>query len=134
MRALFVCLSLLSIGFAGGIATLPSPAQAAITPQASQGIAAQTELVVIETLNCAYCRVFRRELLPAYAASSRAKDMPIRFLKVNEVGRAGISLRQPISIVPTTLVLEEGREIGRIPGLTGHDTFFRAIQMILRQQ
>lgn len=115
------------------IALFPvEPTTAALSPDSgARPAATANELVVVEVKNCAYCRVFRRDLLPAYAASTKARDVPIRFLEVEEVSKAGIALRGPINIVPTVLVLEQGREIGRIPGLTGQDTFFRAIDYIL---
>lgn len=123
---------LLALSFAVIIALFPvEPTTAALSPGADSPAPTHNELVVIELKNCAYCRVFRRDLLPAYAASTQARDVPIRFLEVEQVGKSGIALRSPIQIVPTVLVLEEGREIGRIPGLTGQDTFFRAIDLIL---
>ncbi|MEO1206777.1 MAG: thioredoxin fold domain-containing protein [Pseudomonadota bacterium] len=108
-----------------------SPARAAVDPTIQTAPKNQTELVVVETLDCAYCRSFRQNLLPAYAASRRAKETPIRFINYKEVRKSGISLKQPISIVPTILVLDDGREIGRIPGLTGQELFFKSIQHIL---
>lgn len=123
---------LLALTFAVMIALAPvAPTRAALSPETSAPPSSRNELVVIEVTDCAYCRVFRRDLLPAYAASNQARDVPIRFLKVDEVSRSGSALRAPINIVPTVLVLEQGREIGRIPGLTGQDTFFRAIDLIL---
>ncbi|MEL7049327.1 MAG: thioredoxin family protein [Pseudomonadota bacterium] len=107
-------------------------AHAAVDPTKQVVPKTLTELVVIETPNCAYCRSFRKNLLPAYAASSRAKDVPIRFVTYKDVAKAGFSLREPIKILPTILVLDDGQEIGRIPGLTGHDLFFKSIQHILK--
>ena len=129
LRLAFLVLPLMLFAFGF---SWQQPAHAAIDLFNQIAPKTQTELVVVETPTCAYCRSFRQNLLPAYAASSRAKDTPIRFLNYKEVAKSGISLLQPISIVPTVLVIDDGREIGRIPGLTGQDLFFKSIQHILR--
>jgi thioredoxin-related protein len=42
------------------------------------------ELVVMEAPGCIYCTIFRRDVLPAYQSSERARDVPIRFLDIND--------------------------------------------------
>jgi thioredoxin-related protein len=89
------------------------------------------ELIVIEVEGCIYCKVFRRDVLPAYMASSRGKEAPIRFVDYNEPAAAELPLNQPVRIVPTFIMLKQNKEVGRIPGYVGRAEFFRAVTRML---
>lgn len=89
------------------------------------------ELVVMEAPGCTYCTLFRRDVLPSYEASERAKDMPIRFIDVNDEAAAALGLEAPVEIVPTFVVLKNNHEIGRIPGYMGPEYFFHTINHLL---
>jgi len=89
------------------------------------------ELVVIEAPGCIYCTLFRRDVLPSYAASPRSKDLPIRFVDINDEAASAISIDYPVDIVPTFLVLKNNKEVGRIPGYTGPEFFFHTINYLL---
>lgn len=92
---------------------------------------AQLELVVIEAPGCDYCDVFRRDVLPTYQASEQAKDVPIRFIDINDEAASEVGLNSPVNVVPTFVVLKNNREIGRIPGYTGPDVLFQAIKHLV---
>jgi thioredoxin-related protein len=89
------------------------------------------QLVVMEAEGCIYCTVFRRDVLPSYEESERGKDMPVRFVDVNDVEKTGIELVQPIDILPTFVVVKDNREVGRIPGYVGPEDFFHSINYLL---
>lgn len=89
------------------------------------------ELVVMEAPGCDYCTLFRRDVLPSYAASERAKDVPIRFVDINDESASALGLDSPIDVVPTFVVLRNNHEIGRIPGYVGPEFFFHTINHLL---
>lgn len=89
------------------------------------------ELVVVEVPGCIYCGIFRRDVLPSYQASPRAKTVPLRFLDLNDEAADRLDLSAPVTVVPTVLVLENGHEIGRITGYTGPENFFHSINAAL---
>ena len=89
------------------------------------------EMVVLEVSGCIYCTIFRRQLLPTYKDSEKAKKIPIRFVDVNDPAMADIGLTHPVGIVPTFVILENNQEIGRIPGYMSRHDFFRAIDYIV---
>jgi len=89
------------------------------------------EIVVIEVDNCTYCSLFRARVLPAYEASERAKTVPIRFMRAQDISDTGMRLRAPVSVAPTVLILRENNELARIPGMTGQDTFFQVLNHVL---
>ena len=89
------------------------------------------ELVVVEAEGCIYCRIFRRDVLPAYAASPRAQSVPMRFADLNALEAGTLTLAGPIDSVPTVLVLSGNRELGRVSGYVGPESFFHAINGLL---
>jgi thioredoxin-related protein len=89
------------------------------------------EILVVEAEGCIYCQIFRRDVLPAYATSPRARQVPMRFVDVNAADAAKIALNEPVELVPTALVLKEGREVGRIAGYVGPEAFFHSINRLL---
>lgn len=91
----------------------------------------QMELVVMEAPSCTYCSLFRRDVLPAYEASARGKDMPVRFVDINDEAAERLGLDSPVDIVPTFVVLKNNHEVERIPGYTGPEYFFHTINYLL---
>jgi thioredoxin-related protein len=90
------------------------------------------ELVVAEVEGCTYCDVFRRDVLPAYMASPRSKELPIRFLDLNAPEAAHLVLQDgPLTVVPTLLLVKANREVSRVPGYMGPDNFFRSVQWMM---
>ncbi len=88
------------------------------------------ELVVFEVDGCNYCRLFRRDVLPAYTLSPRAGEVPIRFVDLND-GTGGIRLTSPIDVVPTAVLVRNNRETGRISGYSGPESFFQLMRYLL---
>lgn len=120
----------ISVFIIGMIAALPAP-QAARDLTTPAAHTPNLQLVVLEVPGCIYCGVFRRQLLPRYEASKQGKDIPVRFVDLNDPELGEIGLTQPIGVVPTFVLLENNTEIGRIPGYVSHRDFFKAIDHIL---
>ncbi|MGE0055477.1 MAG: thioredoxin fold domain-containing protein [Hyphomicrobium sp.] len=89
------------------------------------------ELVVMEAPGCIYCTLFRRDVLPAYESSPKAKELPIRFVDINDEAADALGIDYPVDIVPTFVVLKNNKEVGRIPGYTGPEFFFHTINYLL---
>lgn len=94
--------------------------------------AASLELVVVETQACGLCRLFRDTVVPAYRLSPRANDATMRFVDISMFNPADLELHEPIEIVPTVVLMREGRELGRITGYTGPELFMRAVVQLLQ--
>ena len=117
--------------FLAFLAAPVAPTQAGLDFEAPVTNSGNLELVVMEAPGCIYCTVFRRDVLPAYQASERAKDVPIRFLDVNDEAVAALGLDQPVNIVPTFVILKRNKEIGRLPGYVGPEAFFHTINFLI---
>lgn len=89
------------------------------------------ELVVFEVDGCTYCELFRQDVLPGYLASPRSRTVPIRFVNAERVDLKRLPLASPVDTVPTVVLVENGREAGRITGYTGPENFFRLVSHLL---
>jgi thioredoxin-related protein len=124
--------SLSRIVFALALLVAPlSSGHAGIDPDAPVPHLGNMQLVVMEADGCIYCNIFRRDVLPSYEVSERGKDLPVRFIDVNDVKTTRIELQSPIDILPTFVIVKDNREIGRIPGYIGPEDFYHAINYLL---
>jgi thioredoxin-related protein len=116
------------------IALAVAPVHAVVDIETSALAENRFELLVVEVGNCVYCGVFRRDVAPAYTASVRARNIPMRFVDLDAPDVDRLLLTAPIETVPTVLVVENGREVGRIAGYVGPQIFFHALNRLLPGQ
>lgn len=123
----FVC-----VAIALALLALPiAPVRAVVDLETSALPDSRFEVLVVEIDNCIYCGLFRRDVAPTYTASPRAKSAPMRFVDINAPDVDRIALQAPIDTIPTVLVVENGREVGRIAGYVGPEIFFHSLSQIL---
>lgn len=89
------------------------------------------ELVVMEAPGCIYCDLFRRDVLPTFQSSERGREMPVRFVDLNDEAAEKLATDGPVDVVPTFLIMKNQREIGRIPGYVGPEFFFHSINHVI---
>ena len=82
------------------------------------------ELVMFEQKSCVWCQRFDRDIAPAYDKTSEGKRAPLRRLYINQIP-ADLSFIRRERFTPVFVLIDQGREIGRIRGYPG-DTFFWA--------
>lgn len=105
--------------------------EAATSIAAEAPATSDDEIVVLEAPGCIYCPIFRRDVLPSYQASARARTTPLRFLDLNDKAADALALDGPVTIVPTVVILRQHREIARIPGYVGPVNFFHIVDSVL---
>lgn len=93
----------------------------------AKAAAVRQELIVLEAPNCTYCAVFRRDVLPAYQRSARAAELPLRFLDLNDPAADQLQLASSVDMVPTIVLMRDGREADRITGYMGREAFFQSV-------
>jgi len=89
------------------------------------------QLVVLEAPGCTYCNLFRRYVVPAYETSPKSRSVPIKFIDLNDKAYDELGLDSPVDMVPTTVLLQNNREVGRIPGYLGPENFFHAFNHLM---
>jgi thioredoxin-related protein len=87
-------------------------------------LASASELVMFEQGGCAWCAKFDREVAPVYEKTDEARVLPLRRIDVRQQNKAGIELAGRVLYTPTFVVVDNGREIGRITGYTSDQSFW----------
>lgn len=82
------------------------------------------ELLVFERPGCVWCLRFDREIAPVYAKTEEGRLAPLRRLDVDEGDASRVALAAPVRYTPTFVLVDEGREVGRIPGYAGEEAFW----------
>ena len=102
----------LVVGWLALVATiLPSKARAA-------------ELLMFESRSCVYCLRWERDVGAVYNKTAEAKVLPLRRIDVDRQSASGVTLDSPVRYTPTFVVVDKGREIGRIEGFSSDDSFW----------
>ncbi len=94
------------------------------------GRTAAAELVIFERAGCPWCREWDRVIGPIYPKSEVGRRVPLRRLDLDAAAPHGLTLARPIRYTPTFVVVEDGREIGRIEGYPGEDFFWSRIERL----
>lgn len=91
------------------------------------------ELLFFERAGCPWCARFEREVGPIYPKTSAGQAAPLR--KVNLDDRAPLEhvLSAPILFTPTFVLIDRGKEIGRITGFINDATFWGLLESMLSQ-
>jgi thiol-disulfide isomerase/thioredoxin len=121
---------LMSAALVAAAAYLASHVPGRSAPEAAAGSAGPLELVVFEHPDCSYCPAFRRNVAQRYQASSQSADAPLRFVDVAAPDAGRFELKLPISVVPTAVLVRNGREVDRIAGYWAPDNFLKMIAYI----
>jgi thioredoxin-related protein len=110
-----------------------TPIKAAQGPAATQRISSTSaELLVFETNKCVYCFIFRRDVVPGYQQSPRARDVPMRFIDIDQVDVTQLKLKSPLTMLPTVILMKNGHEVDRIDGYMGPEPFFYMVSRLLK--
>jgi len=66
-------------------------------------------------------------LSPGHAAALLAAELPINFVDIAVAGNRAPGLRAKIDMLPTSVLMFEGREIDRLVGYWDPKTFFQLL-------
>lgn len=89
------------------------------------------ELVMFEERGCPWCARFDLEIGPIYARTEEARRAPLRRVDLDAGIPAELAHLAPVRFTPTFVLLEDGREIGRIQGYPGEMHFWGLLGMLL---
>ena len=82
------------------------------------------ELVLFERAGCAWCAAFDREIAPIYDKTDEGKRAPLRRVNLDAPPPADLSAIEVERLTPVFVLVDNGREIGRIRGYPGEDHFW----------
>ncbi len=95
--------------------------------------AGAAELWMFEEQGCYWCETWLEEIGPVYPKTWESKVAPLRRIDITDPVPEGVSLQRSIQYTPTFVLIENGREIGRIEGYPGEDFFWALLDQMLEK-
>ena len=90
------------------------------------------ELVMFEQAGCVWCAVFDRDIAPVYGKTEEGRRAPLRRLESGRPLPSDLSFIQTERLTPLFVLVDKGREIGRIRGYPGDDNFWGLLGALLK--
>ena len=88
-----------------------------VVQQTKEQIETTYELIMFKTSICNHCAVFDQDVAELYKSHSLAKIAPWVNVNLDDAGTGKYHLSKPIDMVPTFVIMKNGKEIGRLPGV-----------------
>lgn len=85
------------------------------------------ELVMMEQPGCVWCARFNAEIAPAWPNTEEGRLAPLRRVDITEPWPDDLKHVQKERFTPTFVLVDQGREIGRIRGYVGDEFFWYRI-------
>ena len=89
---------------------------------------------MFETRSCTWCEAWDREVGGIYHKTPEAQAAPLRRVDLNAPRADDLAGLRRVLYSPTFVLLEGGREIGRIQGYPGADHFWGLLGMLLEKR
>jgi thioredoxin-related protein len=90
------------------------------------------DLIMFESPSCGTCKLFKREVLPIYAASPAGKVFPLWVVEMGS--KLSFRINQPVTFTPTFIWVDNGVEVGRFSGYYGKEKFFSIVNKAANSQ
>jgi len=91
------------------------------------------ELVMFERQGCEWCEAWDEEIAPIYPKTVEAKIAPLRRVDMDDPVPASFQDLKAVIYSPTFVLMNQGREIGRIVGYAGPDFFWAQLEELLKK-
>jgi len=91
------------------------------------------ELVMFEDAGCMWCARFNAEIGPTYAKTDEGRRAPLRRVDTGKALPAELGFIETERYTPVFVLVDGGREIGRIRGYPGEDHFWGLLGMLLKK-
>ncbi len=90
------------------------------------------ELVMFEQAGCAWCKTFDREIAAVYAKTEEGARAPLRRVDIARALPFDLAFIAVERLTPLFVLVENGREIGRIRGYPGEDHFWGLLGALIK--
>jgi hypothetical protein len=91
------------------------------------------ELVMFEQPGCSWCQLFDRQIGPIYGKSEDGLRAPLRHVDIDKPLPPDLSFVQVERFTPVFVLVDKGREIGRIRGYGGEEMFWTQLYMLMQK-
>jgi hypothetical protein len=105
----------------------------ALSCLATIGSARGAELVMFEQAGCPYCEAFDREIAPIYPRTPVGRLAPLRRVDIYRPVPDDLTFLRVERVTPVFVLVDRGREIGRIRGYPGEANFWGLIEDLIAE-
>jgi thioredoxin-related protein len=91
------------------------------------------ELVMFEQAGCVWCETFDREIAPVYGKTDEGRRAPLRRVNITQKKPPDLSFIDVERLTPLFVLVDNGREIGRIRGYPGEDNFWGLLGALIKK-
>lgn len=95
------------------------------------GISAQ--LIMIDQEGCEWCELWDEEIAGIYPKTDEGKKIPLVRYDIQDVPNDNFVFKRDIRYTPTFIVVNKGKEVGRIEGYPGESFFWPMLGLILNK-
>ena len=81
---------------------------------------------------CPYCQTWDRVIGPIYPKSDIGRQIPLRMIDLDRDPLLEAKLARNVRFTPTFVLIEDGKEVGRIEGYPGEDFFWGLLEKLKR--
>lgn len=87
-------------------------------------LAGAAELLMLEQPGCVWCARFNAEIAPAWPKTDEGRRAPLRRVDITKEWPADLGYVAKERFTPTFVLVDGGKEIGRIRGYVGDEFFW----------
>ncbi len=95
--------------------------------------AGAAELVMLEQEYCSWCERWNEEIGAIYPKTTESQLAPLRRVDIHDPLPADLAFLQTGNFTPTFVLIDKGREIGRIRGYPGEDFFWGLLAEMMKR-
>ncbi len=88
---------------------------------------------MLEEDGCEWCEIWNTEIAPIYPKTTEGKRAPLRRIDMHSKLPSDLAFLNKGSYTPTFILVDGGREIGRIRGYPGEDFFWGLLGVLMKK-
>ena len=100
---------------------------------AGAALASKPQLIMFEQWGCEWCEVWNEEIGPILPKTAEGKCTTFSREDIHETESGILDRIKPIVFTPTFVVLEDGKEVGRVVGYAGEEFFWPQLSEHLKK-
>jgi thioredoxin-related protein len=91
------------------------------------------ELVMFEQAGCSHCEQWNKEIGVVYHKTEEGQRLPLRRVDIHDPLPRELAYLVKGRYTPTFVVVDKGREVGRIRGYPGEDFFWGLLGQLIKR-
>lgn len=99
---------------------------------AASATAQAAELVMYFSEDCEYSAIFDIEVAPNYPDSAVGRAALLKRIAIEDMDNTEVVLKDPVTVTPTFVLVQNGRELGRITGYPGRKHFATLVNHLVK--